>query len=51
MFYDIYSLNNASVWIVGGATILPRVTIGDAAFVGAESLSAKVVGSPARVKG
>ncbi|QPB24617.1 sugar O-acetyltransferase [Rhizobium sp. 007] len=46
------------VWIGGGAIILPGVTIGDNAVVGAGSVvtrdvpaGAKVLGSPARVKG
>lgn len=44
-------------WIGGGAIILPGVTIGDDAVVGAGSVvtrdvpaGAKVVGSPARVR-
>ncbi|HEU4634601.1 MAG TPA: sugar O-acetyltransferase [Edaphobacter sp.] len=47
----------ANVWIGGGAIILPGITIGDDAIVGAGSIvtrdvaaGAKVVGNPARVK-
>ncbi|MQX98753.1 sugar O-acetyltransferase [Sinorhizobium medicae] len=46
------------VWIGGGAIILPGVTVGDQAVVGAGSVvtrdvpaGAKVMGSPARVRG
>lgn len=48
----------ANVWIGGGAIILPGITIGDDAVVGAGSIvtrdvpaGAKVVGNPARIKG
>lgn len=47
----------ANVWIGGGAIILPGITIGDDAVVGAGSIvthnvpaGAKVVGNPARIK-
>lgn len=46
------------VWIGGGAIILPGVTVGDDAIIGAGSVvtrdvpaGAKVVGNPARVRG
>jgi maltose O-acetyltransferase len=48
----------ANVWIRGGAIILPGVTIGDDAVIGAGSIvtrdvpaGAKTVGNPARIKG
>lgn len=48
----------ANVWIGGGALILPGVTIGDDAVIGAGSVvtrdvpnGATVVGNPARIKG
>ncbi len=47
----------ANVWIGGGAIILPGVTIGDDAIVGAGSVvtrdvaaGATVVGNPARMR-
>jgi maltose O-acetyltransferase len=48
----------ANVWIGGGAIILPGVTIGDDAVIGAGSIvtrdvpaGAKAMGNPARIKG
>jgi maltose O-acetyltransferase len=48
----------ANVWIGGGVIILPGVTIGDDAIIGAGSIvtrdvpaGAKAVGNPARIKG
>lgn len=48
----------ANVWIGGGAIILPGITIGDDAVIGAGSIvtrdvpaGVKVVGNPARIKG